>query len=62
MIPNIGPRGQRSRFLTGLVGVAVALFGLSVLVVADAPRLSRAVLVLPLWIAGLGFFQARAKT
>jgi hypothetical protein len=36
--------------------LAGLLFGLG------APRASRLLLFLPLWIGGLGFFQARDKT
>jgi hypothetical protein len=61
-IPNIGPRGQRRRFLTGvgflLVSVAVFVW----LIRTGKPPAYRAILLLPLWGAGLGFFQAKEKT
>jgi len=40
------------------VGVAAAFL----LVVYDAPRLLRAVVFFPVWMAGLGLLQAREKT
>ena len=59
---NIGPREQRKRRVMG----AVALFagaGLAFLLIAwDTPRWSRLVIFFPIWIAALGFFQAREKT
>jgi uncharacterized membrane protein YccC len=61
-IPNIGPRGQRSRLRFGLIALAVAV-GLGALLFAlDAERGWRALLFAPLWTAALGVFQARDKT
>jgi hypothetical protein len=62
MIPNIGPRGQRQRMTFGLLALGAALLLGIVLFVIGAPRAWRAVLFAPLWLAGLGVFQARAKT
>ena len=59
---NIGPREQRKRRLLGIVGLTVGVAVAFVLVVMGAPRLSRAVVFFPVWLAGLGFFQAREKT
>ena len=59
---NIGPREQRKRRLMGVVALTVGV-GLSfLLVVYSAPRISRLVVFLPIWIAGLGLMQAREKT
>jgi hypothetical protein len=62
MIPNIGPRGQRQRTTFGLVPLGAALLLGIALVVAGAPRGLRVLLFVPLWLAGLGVFQARDKT
>jgi hypothetical protein len=59
---NIGPREQRKRRLLGLVALTVGVATAFVLVVYDAPRVSRAVIFFPIWIAGLGLMQARDKT
>jgi hypothetical protein len=59
---NIGPREQRKRRLLGLVALTVGVATAFVLVVYDAPRISRAVIFFPIWIAGLGLMQARDKT
>ena len=59
---NIGPREQFKRRLMGIVGLARGA-GLSFLtVVSEAPRWSRLVVFIPIWLAGLGLFQAREKT
>jgi len=61
-IPNIGPRGQRQRLRFGLIALAAAVVCGAALLALHAPRFSRAILFLPLWVAGLGVFQARDKT
>jgi hypothetical protein len=61
-LANIGPRGIRIRALQGALALAAAL----ALPVIQAARGSPPVWALgcaPLfWLAGLGIFQARAKT
>ena len=59
---NIGPKAIRLRRRAGYVGAAMALAGLTFLLVADAPRLWRLALLAPLWMSALGFLQAREKT
>lgn len=59
---NIGPREIRKRRLMGLVALTVGVGLAFLLVVLGAPRLLRLIVFFPLWIAGLGFFQAREKT
>jgi hypothetical protein len=59
---NIGPRERRKRRLFGIVSLTVAVGVAFVLVVYGAPRWSRLVVFLPLWMAGLGLLQAREKT
>jgi hypothetical protein len=59
---NIGPRERRKRRLLGIVALTVSVGVAFVLVVYGAPRWSRLVLFLPVWMAGLGLLQARQKT
>jgi hypothetical protein len=59
---NIGPRERRKRRLLGIVSLTVAVGVAFVLVSFSAPRWSRLVVFLPLWMAGLGLLQAREKT
>jgi hypothetical protein len=59
---NIGPREVRKRRLMGIVALAAG-GGLAFLSVAlQTPRLLRLIVFFPIWIAGLGLFQAREKT
>jgi hypothetical protein len=60
--PNIGPHERRSRLLFGAGGLAVAVVLGIALVAAGASRPWRLALFLPLWLAALGFFQARGRT
>jgi hypothetical protein len=59
---NIGPREVRKRRLMGFVAITVGVGLAFVLVVFGASRWSRLVIFLPVWIGGLGLFQAREKT
>ena len=61
-VSNIGPREQRKRRLLGIVALTVGVAAAFLLVVYDAPRLLRAVVFFPVWIAGLGLLQARERT
>jgi hypothetical protein len=58
---NIGPLEQRKRRVLGVVALTVAVGVAFVLVTYHAPRWSRLVIFFPIWIAGLGLFQAREK-
>jgi hypothetical protein len=59
---NIGPREVRKRRLMGIIALAAG-GGLAFLsVVMQTPRLFRLIVFFPIWIAGLGLFQAREKT
>ena len=61
-IANIGAREIRRRRTLGIVFAVVAgLLGF-LLIGYEAPTWTRILLFLPLWIAGLGVFQAREKT
>ena len=59
---NIGPREVRKRRLMGIVALTVGAGLAFGLIVFEAPRLLRLVIFFPVWMAGLGFFQAREKT
>jgi hypothetical protein len=59
---NIGPREIRKRRLMGIIALTIGVGLAFVLIIFEAPRLLRLVIFLPLWIAGLGLFQAREKT
>lgn len=59
---NIGPRQIRRRRKMGIVAAAVAVAALALLLYVEAPRVARLILFAPLWLAALGFLQAREKT
>lgn len=61
-IANIGERGARRRLMGGVVWAVLSVAALVVLLVAHAPRWSRAWLVIPFAFAATGYFQARDKT
>lgn len=59
---NLGTREVRKRRLMGIVALAVGVALAFALVVFEMPRFSRLFIFFPIWIAGLGLFQAREKT
>lgn len=59
---NLGPRQTHRRLALGAVMLLVGVAGLIALLATGAPRWSRLSLLVPFWAAGLGLFQARAKT
>lgn len=61
-IPNIGPSGARRRAKGGIVWTALAAVALIIMLIAGAPPVARAVLAVPVFLAALGFLQAREKT
>ena len=61
-IRNIGPNGEQRRLRAAAIALAGAALLTIVLLAVGAPRAWRLGLFLPLWLAGLGFFQARDKT
>jgi len=61
-IPNIGPGERRKRLLSGIVAFGVGVVALAVLMVLSLDRWWRLALVVPFWMAGIGFFQYREKT
>jgi hypothetical protein len=61
-IANIGPRQRQRRLVGGLVALAIAAALCAWLIVSDAPRWWRLLLVLPLFGAASGVLQWREKT
>jgi hypothetical protein len=61
-IPNIGPRGQRQRLRLAVIGLAATAVVASLLFAFSAPPVWRLTCLPPLWMAALGYFQARDKT
>jgi hypothetical protein len=59
---NIGPREQFKRRLLGRIALIASVALTIVLIGYGAPRLLRLVIFFTLWMAALGFFQAREKT
>ena len=59
---NIGPREQTKRRLLGIVALVCGVGLAFLMVVLEAPRWSRALVFIPVWLAGLGMFQARERT
>jgi len=59
---NIGPDERRKRLTFGVVLLGASLLAAAMLIHADVARGWRILLVLPLWAAALGFFQARERT
>ena len=60
--PNIGPRERRKRVRFGIELAVVSAAAAVALVMAGAPRAWRLLLLLPLWAAATGFYQARERT
>jgi len=61
-IPNIGPRGRRSRMGFGIVVIVLGGLAAAGLSWASAPRFWRALLFVPFWMGALGVFQAVGQT
>ena len=59
---NIGPRERRKRRVMGWVALCAGVSLAFVLVAWSEPRPLRLFVFFPIWIAALGFFQAREKT
>jgi hypothetical protein len=59
---NIGSRERRKRATFGIVLLTASLGAAAILIHADVSRGWRLLLILPLWAAALGFFQARERT
>ncbi len=59
---NIGPHERRKRLTFGVVLLTASLVAAAMLIHTDAARGWRLLLIVPLWAAALGFFQARERT
>jgi hypothetical protein len=59
---NIGPKQRRRRLAFGVLFLAASVALEVWLVMSGAPRLARLGLFLPLFSAGVGYFQYREKT
>lgn len=59
---NIGPKGRRRRALVGLAMALVVAAGLILFARNDFPIYARLIFLLPLFLGGLGVFQAQAGT
>jgi cytochrome c-type biogenesis protein CcmE len=59
---NIGPNERRKRRMMGVIALTAGVGTAFMLVVSGAPRWSRLIIFLPIWLAGLGLIQAREKT
>jgi hypothetical protein len=62
MIANLGPGERRKRLRLGVVAFGVSVVIAAVLVATGVRPVWRLSLFLPLFVAGLGYFQARDKT
>ncbi len=58
---NIGPWEIRRRRRSAIAAIAAAVALLAILVAAGAPALTRLLLFLPLWGAGVAWLQARRR-
>jgi hypothetical protein len=61
-IPNIGPREQRRRRITGIAMLAVTAAAVVWLNAADAPRAWRLGVFIPAALGAFGLFQVRSST
>jgi hypothetical protein len=61
-LANIGPRERAKRLGFGVTSFALSVALAAWLVASGAPSLTRLVLVLPLLMSGLGFFQWQQRT
>ena len=60
--PNIGPRERRKRLMVGLGLLCTSVLIALAMITSGVPRGWRGLLLLPLWAAALGVFQARGGT
>ncbi len=61
-LANIGPRGIRTRAIQGALALAAALSLLVIQAARGSPLVWTLGCTVLFWLAGLGIFQARAKT
>jgi hypothetical protein len=62
MAINIGPREQRKRKMYGIIIFVLTGALLLVMIILGISRWWRLPLIIPYWIAGTGYFQAKEKT
>jgi tetrahydromethanopterin S-methyltransferase subunit F len=61
-LANIGPAGRNQRLSFGIILFGAVGLAAAVLILGHYPRAWRLLLLLPLWAAALGVFQARRRT
>ena len=61
-VVNIGRKGRRQRALIGLAMGVVVAAGLVLYARYDYPLFARMAFLIPLFVGGLGLFQAQAGT
>lgn len=61
-IPNIGPRGMRTRRRLGVTALATGAALVAGLVIVGAARPWRLAVFPVFWLGSVGWFQAREKT
>lgn len=59
---NIGTQEKRKRLTFGIFMLVVSAILLSVFIVFDMNRWWRLVLILPVWLGGVGIFQVKEET
>jgi len=61
-VANIGPRERRRRLRFGLAAGGFSFIAAVLLIASEASPHWRLALVVPLFLAALGYFQARDRT
>lgn len=61
-VANIGTREKQKRLGFGIFMLVISGVLISLLFALDASRWFRLILVIPLYLAGLGVFQAKEET
>lgn len=61
-VANIGAQEQKKRFMFGIFMLIVGVLLLALFLWLGLSRWWRLVLILPLWLGGLGIFQSKEET